>query len=93
MVSSNDKLELEYSIVTKAMRQYFERYHLLEFSLVFVHCNRLESNGNRGLGPASVILIVARRTKNASVDSYHVARMTILILESSLLIPTHVHDL
>jgi len=45
-----------------------------------VHRNRLESAGNRGLVPASVILIVAPgyRTENASVDSCHVARMAIL---------------
>jgi len=30
-----------------------------------------------------VILFVARSTENASVDSCHVARMTILILEST----------
>jgi len=47
------------------------------------NCNRLESAGNTGLGPASVIPIVARSTENASVDSSHVARMKILILEST----------
>ena len=47
-----------------------------------MYCNRLEVAGNRGLGPASVIVIVARSTENASVDSCHVALMTILILES-----------
>jgi len=32
-VSSNDKRELEYSVATKATRQYiFERYHLLQFN-------------------------------------------------------------
>ena len=48
-----------------------------------MYCNRLESAGNRGIGPASVILIFALSTENASVDSCHVARMTILILEST----------
>jgi len=48
-----------------------------------VYCNRLELGNYRGFGPDSVILFVARSTENASVDSCHVARMTILILEST----------
>jgi len=51
--------------------------------LLVVYCNRLEWAGNRGFGPVSVILIVARSTENASVDSCHVAPMAILILEST----------
>jgi len=45
-------------------------------------CKHHESARNRGLVPASVILIVAR-TEDASVDSCHVTLMTILILEST----------
>jgi len=48
-----------------------------------VYCNRSESAGNRDLAPASVILIVAGRAENASIDSCHVALMTILIFEST----------
>ena len=48
-----------------------------------MYCNRLESAGNRGFGLASVILIVARSMENVSVDSCHVALLTVLILEST----------
>ena len=59
-----------------------------------MYCNHLESAANRGLVPASMILIIAPshwRMENASVDSCRVARMTILIL--GLLTPTQVDDL